>query len=454
MRKKTYIWLLLLPILLVTKVGVGQVDFNQVPTDDLGNFEDKFQEYFYEAIKQRSIENYDRAIEALQKCLQFDDDQPVIYFELGKNYVAMKNFGAAEDALKKAIAMDEDNEWYLDELYGVYVEMNDYDKALKAVKQLVKYHPDYKEDLANLYFRNKRYKQALKVLDELDNESGVSESRDYLRNRIYNATGADDDRIEYLEERIAKNPEDESNYLNLIYRYSEQGDKKQAFNTAKRLLERLPNSQLVHLALYKFYLEDNNPEEAIESMKLVVKSNAIKPDAKAKVLNDFVKFVQENPQYEGELLEATDQVVHDDSGKSDEELGMYYLQNNDKLKALNYFKRALAKDPNNFNTIKNVLMLQIDQNKYKEAELLSKIALENYPSQPILYLANGVANNHLNNPKEAIEALETGVDYVLDDITMEIDFYKQLSTAYKLDNNITKSQAFAKKADDLSKQND
>ena len=430
------------------------MDFNKTPDDDLGIVEDQFQELFFEALKQKGIENYDRAVEALKKCIAIDKNPAVLYFELGKNYMELKNFGAAEDALKKAIAMDEDNEWYLDELYGVYVEMNDYDKALKAVKQLVKYHPDYKEDLANLYFRNKRYKQALKVLDELDNESGVSESRDYLRNRIYNATGADDDRIEYLEERIAKNPEDESNYLNLIYRYSEQGDKKQAFNTAKRLLERLPNSQLVHLALYKFYLKDNNPEKAIESMKLVVKSDAIKPDAKAKVLNDFVKFVQENPQYEGELLEATDQVVHDDSGKSDEELGMYYLQNNDKLKALDYFKRALAKNPNNFNTIKNVLMLQIDQNKYKEAELLSKIALENYPSQPILYLANGVANNHLNNPKEAIEALETGVDYVLDDITMEIDFYKQLSTAYKLDNNITKSQAFAKKADDLSKQND
>jgi hypothetical protein len=32
---------------------------------------------------------------------------------------------------------------------------------------------------------------------------------------------------------------------------------------------------------------------------------------------------------------------------------------------------------------------------------------------------------------------------------MEIDFYKQLSTAYKYLNNIEKSQAFAKKAEAL-----
>ena len=135
-----------------------------------GNVEDKFQEHFFEALKQRGIENYDRAIKALQECVRLDDSHPIVYFELGKNYIQLKNFGAAEDALKKAVSKDPDNEWYLDELYGVYYQLNDYDKALRTVKQLVRFHPDYKEDLASLYFRNKRYKMALKVLDELDTE--------------------------------------------------------------------------------------------------------------------------------------------------------------------------------------------------------------------------------------------------------------------------------------------
>ena len=67
-----------------------------------------------------------------------------------------------------------------------------------------------------------------------------------------------------------------------------------------------------------------------------------------------------------------------------------------------------------------------------------------------MYLTNGVAFNQLNRPKEAIEILETGVDYIIDNIKMEIDFYKQLSVAYKLNNNINKSQAFSKKAEQLS----
>ena len=321
--------------------------------------------------------------------------------------------------------------------------------ALKTVKKLIQFHSDYKQDLASLYFENKKFRLALKTLDELDEEYGISKDRDAIRNTIYNATGDDKERIEYLEERITIQPNNESNYLNLIYRYSERKDKKRAFEVAKKLLAQKPKSQLVHLALYKFYLDQGEEEKGIASMKVVVKSAAIKPDAKAMVLNDFVKFVKDNPQYEDDLLEVTTNIANDETGKSHAELGNFYLQKKNKLKALDQFKLALDKDAANFNLIKKVLQLQIDLDMFEEAESFSSENLELYPSQPILYLANGVANNNLNQPKKAIESLETGVDYIIDDVIMEVDFYKQLSIAYKLNNNITKSNTFSKKADDL-----
>jgi len=327
--------------------------------------------------------------------------------------------------------------------------MNDFDKALKTVKQLVKFHPDYKEDLASLYFRNKKYKVALKVLDELDSDFGVSKSRDIIRNKIYNATGKDKDRIENLVERVENNPTNEANYLSLIYRYSEKGDTKKAFETALNLLNKNPNSQLVHLALYKFYLNDNKPDEAIASMKVVLKSTKIKPDAKAKVLKDFVKFVGTNPQYEEELVEVTSMVALAEGWKSHSQLGQYYLSKGNKEQALKHYEAANEKETDNFNIIKNILLLQIDLKQYNEAIVLSTKSLEIFPSQPILYLTNGVANNQLNRQKEAINNLEIGIDYIIDNKKMEADFYTQLSIAYKMENNITKSETFSKKAEEL-----
>ena len=194
----------------------AQVDFNKTPTDDLGNNEDEFQEYFFEALKQSGIENYDKAVTALQKCVQLDNTKPVIYFELGKNYNQLKNFGAAEDALKKAVDMEPSNEWFLDELCQAYLQQGDTKKAIKTIEQLVEYHPKYSNDLAALYVDAKEYKDALKLLDKLDEEQGYTPERDRLRNEVYAATGQKKKQIKNLEERVADNPEDEENYLKLI----------------------------------------------------------------------------------------------------------------------------------------------------------------------------------------------------------------------------------------------
>ncbi|MFC0603374.1 tetratricopeptide repeat protein [Winogradskyella pulchriflava] len=439
-------------LLIVPMFAVAQVDFNKRPDDDLGNVEDEFQEYFFEALKQKGIENYDKAIDALHKCLNLDSKKPVIYFELGKNYNKLKNFGAAEDNLKKAISMQPDNEWFLDELYDVYYQQDDINNAIKTIKQLVKYHPDYKEDLAALYFREKRYKQALELLDELDEQLGVSEARDAMRNDIYSITGNADDRIENLEQRIANNPNNEDNHLKLIYRYSQTGDKDKAYKAAQNLLKVKPDSKFVHLALYKFYLQDDKVEDAINSVKTVLTSPEINADAKTKVLKDFVAFVQKNPEYEGDLMDITALVDNNKDAQTHSDLGRYYLQAGDKVKALSNFKEALKQNPSDFKLIKDVLLLQLDIEDFKAVVKDGNEALELYPAQPILYLVNGVANNKLGNYKLAIENLEMGLDFLIDNPNMEGDFYSELSIAYKALNNISKSEAFAKKAQALKAQ--
>jgi tetratricopeptide (TPR) repeat protein len=453
MKHNVYILILVLGMFIIPQTTYAQADFNQRPTDDLGNIEDQFQEYFFEALKQQGIENNQRAIDALLKCKKLDD-KPVVYYQLGKNFNKLKNFGAAEDALKRAVSKEPDNEWYLDELYDVYNQQGDTKNAIKTVKQLVKYHPDYRQDLASLYIKSKDYKDALKLLDELDKEFGISADRDYLRNQIYNITGRDEDRIENLQERLDKNPENETNYLTLIFRYSETGETEKAFETAQKLLELHPESKLVHLALYKFYLDKNQTENAIASMKIVLTAPEINADAKTKVLNDFINFVSKHPEHEKDLVDVTAMIDDTKSFQTLVELAHYYLKLEDKSKALFYFEEALKLEPNNFSVVKDALLLQIDLDQEEKAIAKSQKALELFPAQPILYLINGVAHNKLNQAKNAIASLETGLDYVVEDPKMEADFYIQLSVAYKLSNDNSKSQTFAKKAAALTNQNE
>lgn len=436
-------------MLTIPQASYAQVDFNKTPDDDLGIVEDKFQELFFEALMHKGMENYDKAADALQKCIEIDKNPAVLYFELGKNYMKLKNFGAAEVALKTAVDKAPDNEWYLDELYGYYVSQNELNKALNTVKQLVQYHPDYKEDLATLYVKMGKYDEALEILNALDASFGISVARDILRNRVYKATGRAKEQIENLESRVENNPKNEANYLALIYRYSEQGKKEKAFETAQELLRIKPNSQVVHLALYKFYLDKNDTDAAIKSMKIIVQSNTIKPDAKLKVLSDFVNFVKLNPKYEQDLVEATALLDGTSDAKTLTDLGQYYNQKGDKQNALKHFKAALKLDADNFSLLKTVLLLHIDLNKFEEATAMSANAIQNYPAQPLVYLIHGVALNAQQKPKQAIETLESGLDWIVDDTKMEADFYTQLAKAYTALNNSAKAKTFTDKANAL-----
>ena len=449
----TYILLVLFGMIFFPKNFYAQKLGDPV-TDDLGDVSDAFQENFFEALKQKGIENYELAINALQKAEKEakgnKEYEAAVDFEMGKNLFQLKKYHEAEIFFSKVIAWDPNRLEVLEALYDVYFEQKNYEAAIPVVLNLVKHDSDYKEDLANLYNRTHQYEKALKLLDELDKEWGESNYRNVLRSQIYRVTGNTSKVISNLEEKIDKNPKSEKEYLNLIYLYSEQGDTKKAFKTAKELLKQKPKSQLVHLALYKYFLEENNKEEAINSMKIVFASQQIEQKSKNKVLEDFLNFSKNKPEYKAEIKKITPILIKEDNNIVFLLLGDYYLSVGEQDEALQYYLQGVEINSENYGLLKNTLLLQIELKKYQETKFLSEQGLEIFPAQPLLYLINGVANNNLNNSDLAIDALETGLDYIFDDPQMEYDFYLQLAIAYSEKGKQKKANYYNKKASELS----
>ena len=78
MKQSLYIFITLLSLLTTQS--------QEVREDDLGDVSDKFQTAFFEAIKQKGIENYGKAIDLLETCNTQHPNNAAINFELGKNY--------------------------------------------------------------------------------------------------------------------------------------------------------------------------------------------------------------------------------------------------------------------------------------------------------------------------------------------------------------------------------
>ncbi len=426
---------------------------DDLPTDDLGNVSDAFQEAFFEALKQKGIQNYEKALELLEQAQEAAKDnveqQAVVFYQKGKNYYALKKFQEAEQWYLKSKAID-DNTDIVVSLYDVYYQTREYDKAIEIVKELIVFDGDYKEDLANLFARTQQYDKALTVLDELDTAYGRSTYRENLRKQIIRETGDSSSEIGRLEQKVATNAANEADFLNLIYFYSDAGDSEKAFQAAQQMLEFYPDSELVHLALYKFYIDQNEPEKAVSSMQLVMNAKTIDTESKLKVMSDFLNFANKKPEYNAAVEEAlADFASWSSNPRTLERIGAYYLERGEQEKSLTFFERAARLEPDNFSLLKNTLLLQIDTKKYNEALSMSEVAIEIFPTQALLYLIKGVALIQTNDAQEAVAILEEGIDYVVDDTLMEKDFYQQLSLAYEQLNNVKKAQEYAKKVKDL-----
>ena len=78
-------------------------------------------------------------------------------------------------------------------------------------------------------------------------------------------------------------------------------------------------------------------------------------------------------------------------------------------------------------------------------ESVSLEALESYPSQPYFYFAQGYALHKMSKHNEAVEVLETALDYLLDDVSLSNKIYAVLADAYTALNNTSKANTYLRK---------
>ncbi|MCJ7465462.1 MAG: hypothetical protein MUO53_02050, partial [Maribacter sp.] len=93
------------------------------------------------------------------------------------------------------------------------------------------------------------------------------------------------------------------------------------------------------------------------------------------------------------------------------------------------------------NYIKKINRL-IETNNTTELEELSAEAMEKYPSQPYIYYAMGVALNKKAQYQEAIEMLESALDYLFDDVALANKIYQELVFAYTALNDTSKANMY------------
>lgn len=117
--------LVLLFIVLLAVTGLyAQVEEDEGLPADLTDerVSDAFQENFFAALREAAIENYDRAIEFLERIPEADT-RAVVQYELAKNQRELRRLDLASRHIRRALALEPANEWYWHELLTIYSKL-------------------------------------------------------------------------------------------------------------------------------------------------------------------------------------------------------------------------------------------------------------------------------------------------------------------------------------------
>jgi tetratricopeptide (TPR) repeat protein len=271
---------------------------------------------------------------------------------------------------------------------------------MTAVQQLIGFDERYKDDLIPLYMATNQLEKALALINEMNAKFGKSQERTQFKNQILLAT---------------KNQSSD---------WKELGD-------------------------FKNYLETNNGLQAAQTMKSILGNGQIPNSIKHRVVNEFLLFAYKNPQYETDLETAIPFFDADKEINVAQEIGKFYQNKKQLEKAIHYYELALQKEAGSVAT--NLLLLQAYTTNQQFQKLAQKSAegMELYPAQGYFYYYFGLANNQLHQFNKAKEALETGIDFVIDDLDLEINFNLQLAEAYNGLGDFKMKDRFFAKADQL-----
>ncbi|QMU62923.1 MAG: hypothetical protein GKR88_00640 [Flavobacteriaceae bacterium] len=271
----------------------------------------KFQQYFFKALSEKSIMNYENAIRNLENCHELLPNTVSVLFELSKNYLFLNRTTEAKIYIKKALAKKPDDIWMLSHLVAIYKKEYDYKNAIITQKQIIKTDPSKREGMVFLYVQNKEYKKAIELMDILEYEEGLSENLKKLKTNLHRGK-------------------------------SKPVEKKEPADLK---------------ALIKNF--ENNPS-SFKVLKMILQKAALE-----------------------------DQTI----------LNIY-----------------------------------------------SKEAVELFPAQPFVYLMRGRFLNYQKSYKKALVILQSGIDFVIDNKSMEAGFYDEISKAYLGLNNIAKADEYRNKA--------
>ncbi len=381
--------------------------------------------------------NVNEALKLFNECLALDPTSVPVKYELA---IVNKILGVNDVALafaKECAAADPKNEWYQLTLVECYRTLKLYNNSVKVQENLVKSFPsntEFKENLAIEYTYIGQYEKAYHLYNDLEKQFGINEQLSINKIKLLQQENKMDE-IEKEIHKLIQSDKNNSRYLTYLadhYEFIKQPEK--AREIYSKILEIDPGNPTVHLALSDYYKLKGDEKTAFEELKLAFLNPELDVITKYNIGEIYYttakKYFSNSFKRQGFELVQIMLKVHPSSPESNALYADYLVMDSLYSDAIKHYRISALKDKSDYRTWEKLLDCNSLLSRFDSLEKFSYEAMELFPSQPMVYYYNGLANLQLRNYKKAAESLKDGLEYIVDDKVMMSSFYSYMGDAY------------------------
>jgi tetratricopeptide (TPR) repeat protein len=423
--------------------------------------ENEIREYNYaltEATKQKLFGNFKQAAALYKKCLEVNPKSDAAAFQLAGIYMMAQDYEIAKKLTKQAISIDPDNYWYKVQLTQLHMINNEPDSAIAVYESILEKWPGKVEvrfELSRLYSETGRENKALKILNDIERENGISEPVSLLKENIYLKQGKQDLAVAELLALIELAPE-EVRYLGVLAElYTTLDRKEDAKRTYKQIFEIEPNNGVAQLSMAEFYRLEKNTDKQFEYLAIAFRNPSLPLDRKMGVMIDFLTN-QDSFKENKEGIESLINILEDEypgdyrvrTAKAD-----YFTKLEKYQEALSEYDEVLKEQKGNYFIWEQAIFIENMMENYEGVYNRSNEALNYFNDKPLLYLFNGSAAIQLHKNQEAVQTLEKGLAFAEKNLPLSVQFYSMLAEAWNNLGSHEKSDEYFEKALQIEPEN-
>ena len=398
--------------------------------------QDVLTDAYYRASKEKILGNYDKALSIFNQCLSIDPYNAAANYEMADILEYFKQPDTAIVYARNAAQIEPANVWYQD-LYAQCLQEKGMYKDMIAVYQgLIQAHPnemDYYYKLALAQIESEDFEKAADTYSVIEQkQGGFSEEITREKIKIYERT-KDFAKAEIQAERlIAHDSTSIENYDMLGDIYELQGKSQKAFELYRKMEDMYPNEPSIHLSLSEYYRTNHDEKKSFEELYDAFKQPTMEIDTKKRILLSFLSISNghDSLQLQAELLCSAMVQASPDNIDAHLMYGRFLMRSSAFKDARDQYRLALREDSSKYTLWINVMQLDGQLSDVDDLAKVSESAMSLFPNQADSYFYNGVANSQKKNYDVALSSLNKGIDYVIKDNSLLVQFYSALGEVY------------------------